>query len=280
MEQAKPAAPPTPGPQSFSAVLPSALTSLSERSGTRSNDESERREATKGTVQYRLREHQKLLETRAALQVPVRFEERARFGPLGAWLSSRARARGQRFAEAPGAGAAPLLMGRSGSGKTHLLYATARAISEANVQRLLAFRMEEEGKALREVDSGGLEAAHALNVAALGWPATVLHVTSGAEIAHALRESVGSGTLEKTVDFYRQQDAVSARWTGVLVVDDVEVARMSDFLQVELYRIFDYRYQESLPTLVATNLAPAELARQLGDRIARRIVDMTEPFEL
>ncbi|MGH8897630.1 MAG: hypothetical protein ACRDZ4_11545, partial [Egibacteraceae bacterium] len=110
------------------------------------------------------------------------------------------------------------------------------------------------------------------------WPTFDLVATDGAEIAHEVRSSVERRNLDAVVARYRQEGLESTR--AALIVDDVEVMKLSDWLHEELYRIFDYRYQQSMPTFVATNLSGDALRNHLGDRIARRILDMTEPFKI
>lgn len=223
----------------------------------------------------------KTLVNEMQFRVPSRFDPRTTFATLPPLLTSegkKALAYCKAWAAAPDKKPGPLLMGQSGTFKTHLLWATARALSERAHAEVLAFAEKRRAAAELMIDEGSLQFSHEFNIHFPHWPVWNLVTTDGAEIAHEVRSSVERKNLDEVVARYRQEKWEPARAT--LLVDDVEVMKLSDWLHEELYRIFDYRYQELMPTLVATNLSGEELRRHLGDRIARRILDMTEPFTL
>lgn len=177
------------------------------------------------------------------------------------------------FARSGGGTRPPLLMGPSGCGKTHLLYATARALCSVLNARVEEVRAAAAAEVARDEFSW-------LDLDALEWPRAEVAFTAGSEVAHAVRSSVKEENLDEVVARFRQERTLRTGGLGVLFVDDIEVCKMSDWLHEELYRVFDYRYAQGMPTPMATNLSPDELRRHLGDRLARRVVDMTEPFEL
>lgn len=216
------------------------------------------------------------------ISIPARFSERARFGSMD-WLCPGARKAEKysvAFARNPERMTAPLLMGQAGSGKTHLLYAIARAVSERSVAEVSAFRDARIAELSAAVDRGDLIRSYQIQEERLKWPGVSMIATDGAELAHELRSSIAGGGPDLVVERHRQSMAVHMGWTAILVIDDVEVMKMGDWLHEEIYRIIDYRYRHSLPTPMATNLSGDELKRQIGDRLARRILDMTEPFIL
>ena len=219
--------------------------------------------------------HERARAVNPVVRVPRGLERRADFPQLS-WIkgeSRRAVTFCEEFADAeflPSRG--PLLMGPSGCGKTHLLWAMARRIAYLQKARVGREATAYWNRVKPEIEKGETK-----------WPPPVLpvlhlRVTDGSELAHDLRSTVEKRNLDDVISGYRQDAAIKAGGTGVLFVDDVEIAKMSDWLHEELYRIINYRYAEAMPTAFATNLSPDELRDALGDRLARRIVDMTEPF--
>lgn len=212
------------------------------------------------------------------LRVPQRFAERAFLGKME-WLGPANRKALEycvRFSQDPERTAPPLLLSKSGVGKTHLLYAMARAIHEGQAKAVDVAVAAAEQERFALIEGGRSTSGHK---AMLPKPMDIL-VTQGAEIAHDIRETVRKGNLDEVVSRYRQSKAVSKGSVAILFVDDIEVMKMGDWLGEELYRIFDHRYAENLPTAMATNLSAKELRGHLMDRVARRVFDMTEPFEL
>jgi len=218
-----------------------------------------------------------------SVHVPSRFDERARLDRLD-WLGAGSKEAKRlvrycrKFVEAELGRdlfhvKGPFLMSQSGFGKTHLIYAVAREIAAGIASRITALRDEKVEELSDKVDQD--QAAADFQVA---WPEVSIVITSGSEIAHDLRSSIQKNNLDSVVARYRQSTVVRARGRGLLFVDDIEVFKPNEWLGEELYRILDFRYAEGLPTMIASNLAPEELASHFGDRMARRILDMTEPF--
>jgi DNA replication protein DnaC len=213
--------------------------------------------------------------------IPRRFAERARFSELG-WIAKTAEGKRalehcRKFSEDPGRLRPPILTGPSGCGKTHLAFATVRAIAErasAEVARLLK-------AALLEVTTRSAEIERGLLVE-VRWPVVDLEITTGADLASALRGSVSSGGGEALIEQLQQRRtlALGDKTIALLVVDDVEVFKAGDWLAESLYRIFDFRYAQLLPTIICSNLTLAEMLPVLGDRIVRRIRDMGELLEV
>lgn len=63
-----------------------------------------------------------------------------------------------------------------------------------------------------------------------------------------------------------------------LVIDDIGAERTAektnDWSAERIFEIIDYRYGNMLPTIITTNLIPAEIAKRYGDRTADRIRSM------
>jgi DNA replication protein DnaC len=214
-------------------------------------------------------------------QVPRKFDSRISWSVLSKLLSKegkKAMDYCKAWAETPDRAPGPLLMGKTGTFKTHLLWATAKEINDRAHKRVHDHCTELKARAAHRIDSGDLVFAHDFNSNIPRWPSYSLVTTDGAEIAHEVRASVERRNLDDVIARYRHDSWEPTKCA--LLVDDVEVMKLSDWLHEELYRVFDYRYQQALPTFVATNLNPEELRKHLGDRIARRILHMTEPFTL
>lgn len=61
---------------------------------------------------------------------------------------------------------------------------------------------------------------------------------------------------------------------SVLVLDDLGAAKPSEWTEEVNYRLINHRYEHELPTLFTSNVAPAELAPVLGDRVISRLAEM------
>lgn len=281
-DAAAPAPPPsTPERKKFSEHLRSSLENSTSKRESGSPTESDAKQQLKATVMLKINETEAALIKSLKLPIPRRFEERASFDWLwanGARDVKKAVNYCKAWAATPTQSPGPILMGKSGTFKTHLLWATARAIQERVEQRVKAEAAERRIKLEHEIEEGSRLVTFSYNPAIPKWPTMNLVATDGAEIAHEVRGTVERKNLDEVIARYRHQGQNPKE--AVLLIDDVEVMKLSDWLHEELYRIFDYRYQESMPLMVATNLTADELRRHLGDRIARRILDMTEPFQL
>jgi len=235
-------------------------------------------ETLRGMMRRKLRDAAQA--RKPVVEVPTLFEKRAHFAKLD-WLSGKgaaALAYCQRFAADPMNHKAPLLLSKSGTGKTHILFATVRAICSRVCEEIDTVCAQEESAADSSIERwNGHE-----NFGEI-FPICSIAFTEGAEIAHDIRQSAKSkreDALDRVVARYRQEDAVEKKGTAILFIDDIEVMKMGDWLNEELYRIFNYRYKYGLPTPMATNLSMKALSAHLGERITRRIGDMTQPFSI
>lgn len=57
----------------------------------------------------------------------------------------------------------------------------------------------------------------------------------------------------------------------VLILDDLGVERLTDWVFQGLYRIINYREEWGLPTLITSNMPLADIAAKFSDRLASRI---------
>lgn len=61
---------------------------------------------------------------------------------------------------------------------------------------------------------------------------------------------------------------------NLLFVDDLGAAKSSEWVEEINYRLVNHRYEQQLPTLITSNVPPAELGTMLGDRVASRLTEM------
>ena len=67
---------------------------------------------------------------------------------------------------------------------------------------------------------------------------------------------------------------------ALLFLDDIGSEKMTDFVAEVFYRIVNHRYNEMIPVIFTSNLPISELADKVGDRVASRIMEMCDVFEL
>jgi DNA replication protein DnaC len=66
----------------------------------------------------------------------------------------------------------------------------------------------------------------------------------------------------------------------LLVFDDLGAEKPNPWVRERIFVIVNHRYRETLPTLFTSNIGPRDLAAQLGERTASRIIAMCEWISL
>ena len=66
----------------------------------------------------------------------------------------------------------------------------------------------------------------------------------------------------------------------LLLVDDLGAAKTSEWVEEINYRLVNWRYERELPTVLTSNVPPKELSAVLGERVASRLVEMTDRITL
>ena len=61
-----------------------------------------------------------------------------------------------------------------------------------------------------------------------------------------------------------------------LVLDDLGSERTTEWVRERIFVIVNHRYREALPTVFTSNIGPKDLAQQLGERTASRIIAMCD----
>ncbi|MFD0262396.1 ATP-binding protein [Kitasatospora indigofera] len=156
--------------------------------------------------------------------------------------------------------------------------------AEADHPQVLAW-VEHVKQAARRGPEGTLGIARADSLLLLGETGTgKTHQAYGA-IRTLLREgvrlrwrAVSSVTFHATMrprpGINTEREMRDLETIPLLLLDDLGAAKASEFTEEITYRLVDYRYQHRLPTLITSNIVPAELAAFLGDRSASRLRQM------
>jgi DNA replication protein DnaC len=128
-----------------------------------------------------------------------------------------------------------LLLGSTGTGKTHTAYAALRqAVSAATMSRAYVYRTP-RWKAL----------THADLIASLR--------------PRAAKDHDAEAELGKLLE------------TDLLFVDDLGAIKATEWVEEMTYRLINGRYEAMRPNIVTSNLPLAELKDAIGDRIASRL---------
>ena len=61
-----------------------------------------------------------------------------------------------------------------------------------------------------------------------------------------------------------------------LVLDDLGSERTTEWVRERIFVIVNHRYRDALPTVFTSNIGPKDLAEQLGERTASRIIAMCD----
>jgi len=119
-----------------------------------------------------------------------------------------------------------LLLGPTGTGKTHQAYGALRSA----VRRPAAVRWE---------------------------------AVSAADL---VAETRGAKDVDELLRRYIRAD--------LLLLDDLGVAKASEWTEEVTYRVIDHRYRECRPGIFTSNIAAPRLRDLLGERVASRLVEM------
>jgi DNA replication protein DnaC len=130
-----------------------------------------------------------------------------------------------------------LLLGPTGTGKTWQAYAALRqAVTYPQPARGVGYR-------------------------APGWKAT-----THADLLASMRPSPRNDS-EQVLKEYRE--------LPLLFVDDLGVAKNSEWVEDITYRLINGRYEQMMPSIFTSNLAVNQLKDALGDRVASRLAETT-----
>lgn len=95
-----------------------------------------------------------------------------------------------------------------------------------------------------------------------GWRATTY-----ADFVASMRPRAGAALHDP------EQELEKLRSAPLLFLDDLGVAKGSDYVEEVTYRLINGRYEDMRPSIFTTNLPAAQLQASLGDRIASRLIE-------
>lgn len=159
-------------------------------------------------------------------RVPRRFN--------GACPDEQATAWAEQFAANKHAVKSLLLLGPTGTGKTHYAWSLLAAVAETGTQ--------------------------------LRWQ---MHTT--VDLYASLRPRDGEDSQST---FERIADA------QLLVLDDLGACKWTEWTEEITYRLINHRYEECLPSIFTSNLAPSSLRDAVGERVASRLTEMCDRIVL
>ena len=170
---------------------------------------------------------------RKALAIPARYADAVVDVPAVAeWVKALVEIalQNRRIVPYVRSGPSLLLLGKTGTGKTHQAYGAIRALGVSGV--------------------------------GCSWL-----VTTAADMYAQLRPRP---KVDSEGEFRRYADV------GLLVLDDLGAAKGTEWNEEVNYRLINHRYENELPTLVTSNVAPPDLVADLGGRVASRLVEMAD----
>ena len=145
---------------------------------------------------------------------------------------------------------APLLIGKPGTGKTHLMWAMRRKLlKQARINKFTNWT----GVKLKGVD-------------------VKILMESSTQILHNIRQGISNNTSDSILD--DKQEA------HILMIDDFGVEKISEWVCEQMFLIMDYRLVGGMPTAVSTNLSLGEIAANYGERIVSRLFEMCHKIEI
>ncbi|MBV7428066.1 MULTISPECIES: ATP-binding protein [unclassified Acidovorax] len=150
----------------------------------------------------------------------------------------------------PAGGGGLWLIGAPGTGKTHL--------GSSMVQHLIRMKHEMAGL---------FSSRQIINMQRASWGSA-----KGGNRVHRASDSWEVAEDDAFADLRTTSDVVDfMAELPLLVLDEIGVGFQSNAEQVQLYDVIDTRYQQCRPTVVISNLPPAELKAVLGDRSYDRL---------
>jgi DNA replication protein DnaC len=95
-----------------------------------------------------------------------------------------------------------------------------------------------------------------------GWAAT-----SAADMYASLRPRHGVDSETEFRKFAHAQ---------LLMIDDLGAAKPSEWTEEINFRLINHRYENRLPTIITSNVLPKQLTERVGERVASRLVGMSD----
>jgi DNA replication protein DnaC len=149
-----------------------------------------------------------------------------------------------------------LLYGPSGSGKSHLAFAIINRVIDTFIEGV-------EGEKLSEPKFHFSQSETGQSTRWYGMPVYF----SAADLIQSARSKDAFGEVPKF-----------ALAKELLVIDDIGAENITDWTRDLYFRIFEYRLNHKLQTVVTTNLGLNELKERMGERVSSRLLAMCVPL--
>ncbi len=102
-------------------------------------------------------------------------------------------------------------------------------------------------------------------VRGVGYRCDAWKASTHADLLASMRPNGRSGDSEQVL--------ADLRKVPLLLIDDLGVAKNSEWVEDITYRLINGRYEEMMPSIFTSNLAVDQLRDALGDRIASRLAE-------
>lgn len=152
------------------------------------------------------------------------------------------------------------------------------ASTRTAVQKIISYtgyweENQESGRGLYFCGDVGTGKTH-LAVAVMNWLIEEKKVPSLFVTVPELLDNLRGAYSDPSRNLDEWMDSVKN--ANLLILDDLGSEKVTPWVQERLFVIVNYRYQESLPTILTSNIAPDDLAAQMGARTASRIIAMCD----
>lgn len=103
------------------------------------------------------------------------------------------------------------------------------------------------------------------------WHYKIIYITS-VDLLSEIRMGFKNNEAQELVGNFEEAD--------LLIIDDIGIEKITDWVNEIFYKIIDHRYNEMKPTIFISNLSDDELLAKLGERIVSRIYEMCRGLKL
>ena len=145
----------------------------------------------------------------------------------------------------------PMLVGKTGVGKTHLLYALCLGI----------------GRKVDAINKDLFESVIPFEKPT--YLTLTIKVITSIQLINEIRRGIDLHITESVIKTFCDFD--------VLMLDDFGAEKITEWVNEQFFLILDYRLQWRKQTLIASNLFPEEIAEVHGERIASRLFELCKP---
>jgi DNA replication protein DnaC len=147
-----------------------------------------------------------------------------------------------------------MLIGKTGIGKTHLLYAMKNALYS---------QLNKENQAIWD---------KAETQSQCNYLTPMFAVKTSIDIIHQIKTGIAKNTSDEVIWSFQILEC--------LMIDDWGNEKQTDWVAEQQFLILDYRLQNCKPTVISSNLTLDEIAQVSGERIASRMCELCRVIKL